>query len=258
MRFAFGRNWTSFARTALTHERIDEARRHLHELLPPETLAGKSFLDIGFGQGLTLCLAAEAGARVEGIDIDPDNLAALEAVSRQMGRAAPPPARVASILDAGEVARLRSQGGFDIVHSWGVLHHTGAMAEAIANAAALTAPGGLLVLALYRRHWSSPVWRVIKWTYNASPSWGRRAMEAVFVPVIYAAKWCVTGGQMRRRKRGMDFRHDVIDWIGGYPYECASAEDVRARLAEHGFEEVSFRPAPVPTGCNEYVFRRIR
>ena len=51
----------------------------------------------------------------------------------------------------------------------------------------------------------------------------------------------------------MDFMHNVIDWVGGYPYEYASVDEMKIFLKQLGFEILDVRPARVPTGCNEYV-----
>src|SRR5207302_2415742 len=90
------------------------------------------------------------------------------------------PTITGSILNEATLETLRQlppvkeAGGFDIVHSWGVLHHTGAMNEAIPHAAALVRPGGYLVIAIYDSHWTSPIWRLIKRAYVLLPKLIRR------------------------------------------------------------------------------------
>jgi len=74
--FAFGKNWQSYSKTALSQERIAQAHMDLYRLIPESSLQNSRLLDIGFGQGLSLCLAAEAGANAIGIDIDKDNIEA--------------------------------------------------------------------------------------------------------------------------------------------------------------------------------------
>jgi 2-polyprenyl-6-hydroxyphenyl methylase/3-demethylubiquinone-9 3-methyltransferase len=81
-------------------------------------------------------------------------------------------------------------------------------------------------------------------------------MVAAFVPIIALAKWAVTGRDPRRQQRGMDFYYDVVDWVGGYPYEYASIDELRALVEPLGFECLRWRAAEVPTGCNEFVFQR--
>ena len=59
----------------------------------------------------------------------------------------------------------------------------------------------------------------------------------------------------------MSWYHDRIDWLGGYPYESASAAAVREFMSTRGatlersFDTAS-RLAPLGTGCGEYVFRK--
>ncbi len=256
MRFGFGKNWQSYSSTALTRERIDQARQAFGRLFAGIDLAGRSFLDIGFGQGLPLVCAAEKGAEVLGLDIDEDNVEALKTTSRAMQYQGLPKARIGSILDAAIVQECRARGGFDVVHSWGVLHHTGHMAKAFDNACSLVKDGGYLVCSIYNRHWSSGPWKVIKYLYNRSPALLQRLFIGAFYPVIYLAKWVVTGKNPKRKDRGMDFYHDVVDWVGGYPYEYASIQEIQDLVCPKGFECLAVHPAKVPTGCNEFVFRR--
>ncbi len=261
MRFEFGKNWAEFSRRALTAERVAQARADFAELLDGVALEGKTFLDVGFGQGLGLLAAAASGARVVGCDVDP----LCAEVLRRNGRwfpevsAAEVPLVVGSILDPETLEKIRAlaEVGFDVVHAWGVLHHTGDLRRAIRVAAALVAEDGHLVIAIYNRHGSSPVWRRIKWLYGRLPDPGRRLMVAVLYPVIWTAKLAVTRQSPTRMERGMDFYHDVVDWVGGYPYEYATADEVEALAADLGFGRRRLRPARVPTGCNEFVFRKI-
>jgi len=61
----------------------------------------------------------------------------------------------------------------------------------------------------------------------------------------------------------MNFSHDAHDWLGGYPYETASATELHDRICAMGFtEERSFR-LPITrglfgSGCHEFVFRKAR
>ena len=258
MQFSFGTNWQSYARNALSREKIRQARDAFRCLVDPVDLAGKSFLDIGFGQGLALLLAAEMGAEVSGIDNDAANLKALESTRAVFGVETMPRTLIGSILDKDFLQKIAREGRYDVVHAWGVLHHTGDMQQAVRNAAGLVKEGGTFICALYNRHWSSPVWKVIKRTYLRSPQALRKALIVVFYPVIYSAKRIVTGAHPTQTERGMDFYHDVVDWVGGYPYEYAGAAEVLRWVCRLDFECLRFRAARVPTGCNEFVFRKLR
>ncbi len=64
-----------------------------------------------------------------------------------------------------------------------------------------------------------------------------------------------------KSSRGMNFHNDVHDWLGGYPYESATPQEVQSKVCAMGFERVADYPlAPglglFGTGCAEYVFRR--
>jgi len=261
--FDFGQNWADFSANAVTRERVLQARTQFAELMAGIELKGRSFLDIGFGQGFSLLTASAFGANVVGCDINPKCHEVIQrnrSLFPDVGNGAIS-LEVGSILENSTVDALRRKEaahgqGFDIVHSWGVLHHTGDMARAIANAASLVRPGGYLVIAIYNRHWSSRPWLWIKALYVHSPTWLQRVMVTVLYPVIWFAKWAVTGKDPKHKERGMDFYYDVIDWVGGYPYEYASIAEVEKLCHPLGFSLERALPAIVPTGCNELVFRK--
>jgi len=256
LRFEFGKNWTSYSRTSLDQEKIAQARNDLAELLGNRDWTGKKVLDIGFGQGLSLCLLAETGAEVYGLDIDPDNVAALSATADQFHLDHMPEVKIGSILDESVMSDYLQRGKFDLVHSWGVLHHTGNMNAAIRNACRLVKDDGLLVISIYNRHWSSPAWKQIKWLYNKMPSPGKHLMVSSLYGVIYIAKYLVTGQNPKKKRRGMDFRHDVVDWVGGYPYEYASIAEIETLMETMGFQKMNVKSNPVPTACNEFTYFR--
>lgn len=263
MQFDFGKNWSDYSANALSPERVKQAQHDFAELLAAAGgVTGKSFLDIGFGQGLSLLSAAAGGAQVFGVDINPT----CEEVLKRNQRFFPSlsdrdiPVLIGSVLDQKTLERAREashdSGRYDIVHSWGVLHHTGNMQRAIQNAASLVKPDGHFVVALYNRHWSSGAWLLIKYAYCKSPAVVQKIFIRALLPVVYIAKWLVTREDPRKQSRGMDFFYDVVDWVGGYPYEYASKDEVLALIEPLGFRCISFLPSQVPTGCNQFVFQR--
>lgn len=255
--FDFGRNWQAFSRERLEPQRVQEAETALRSLLGADRLAGRSFLDIGCGSGLHSIAAAAGGAsRVVGFDVNPLSVStSVENAKRFLPAASPQPDfRLGSILDD---ALVRSLGTFDTVYAWGSLHHTGDMWRAIRNAAALVAPGGVLALAIYGNHWSVPFWKQVKKLYNVAPRPIRRVMDVSFGGAMYAAVWLVARENPLRKERGMDFWYDVVDWLGGYPYEVATPQQLRDFLTELGFSFVRCAAPRVPTGCNELIFRRV-
>jgi predicted RNA methylase len=262
--FAFGKNWASYA-ALIDEPQIEEAKKGLLKLIPVEEFKGRSFLDIGCGSGLHALAAAQLGvSRIMAVDIDPDCVATSSAVLSSNNVTTPWRAEIVSVFDL-DAARA---GTFDIVHSWGVLHHTGSMWEAVSKAASMVAPNGLLAIALYRKTHMDPFWKLEKRLYAHAPQTIQSLVRAGYVAVFCLAK-LATGRSFReyvanyRSSRGMDFYHDVHDWLGGYPYETALAPEVEAKLAGLGFkaERVFARPIShgiLGSGCDEYVYRSRR
>jgi len=252
--FNFGKNWQAFSQEALDVDRLTAARQSLATLIGAESLRGLSVLDIGCGSGIFALAAAQLGAgRVVGVDLSAESVQASRDNQRRFAPDMDITFRQQSVfdLDAAECGR------FDIVYSWGVLHHTGQMIRAIDQAAALVERDGLFVIAIYNRHWSSRTWLGIKWLYNRVPHFVQKIMVWCFCGVIAVAKFLVTGRNPFRKRRGMSFYHDVVDWVGGYPYEYASAAEIAGHVEALGFRCLKTVPPAVPTGCNEFVFQRI-
>ncbi len=251
--FDFGRNWQDYSLRVLDEGRLADARRSLEELIGAERIRGRRFLDIGSGTGMFAIAASQLGAHeVVGLDINPLCIEVAQGNAFRFCRDTVVPRFAAgSVLDQDRFATL---GRFDEVYAWGSLHHTGNMYRAIEIAAGAVAPGGLFVIAIYNRHFTSRIWRAIKWFYNHLPSFGRRIMAYIFAVVIFLAKLAITWRNPLRKRRGMSFMVDVVDWIGGYPYEYASRAEIEPFVTRLGFSLEKFVPAPVPTGCNEFVF----
>src|SRR5438874_10370928 len=130
-RFEFGRNWSAFL-VVLDEERIAKAEDSLREMLEMDSLEGKTFLDIGSGSGLFSLAARRLGAKVHSFDFDSNSFACTQELRNRYFAGDPDwSVEQGSALDADYVA---SVGKFDIVYSWGVLHHTGRMWRALENA----------------------------------------------------------------------------------------------------------------------------
>lgn len=261
--FPFGKNWQRYVDRYLDSERVAVAEHSLRDVIE-EDLAGRTFVDVGCGSGLFSLGAHRAGATVLSLDVDPDSVAACRELRRRAGDPETWTVMEGSILDEELVERLPWG---DVVYSWGVLHHTGDMWTAIEHVARLVSPGGLLVLAIYNRSTGrfldSERWLAIKRRYNRSAPPARRLMEAVHLghwtwSQVAARKNPVRVAREYKRRRGMALKTDLVDWLGGYPYEYATAGEIvdfcRDRL---GLQPVKVRANP-PTGIgnNQFVFRR--
>jgi 2-polyprenyl-6-hydroxyphenyl methylase/3-demethylubiquinone-9 3-methyltransferase len=264
-RFAFGRNWSRFLRV-LDEERIAAAERALQNMLAMPRLDGLRFLDIGSGSGLSSLAARRLGADVHSFDYDPQSVACTRELKRRFH-----PTDPGWTIDRGSVldqSYVRSLGTFDIVYSWGVLHHTGRMWEALEHAAIPVAVGGRLFIAIYNDTGTqSRRWRWIKRTYNELPAVARTPFAvAVSLPEELKALAAATlrrrpGDYLRtwsdyRQLRGMSKWHDIIDWVGGYPYEYATPDRLFAFYKQRGFGLEHMKVGGVGLGCNEMVFVR--
>ncbi len=262
-RFAFGRNWRRFLER-LTLERIDEAERSLRTMLAVDSLAGGSLLDVGSGSGLFSLAARRLGARVHSFDYDPDSVACTQAVKKDFFPDDPQwTIEEGSVLDR---SYLESLGTFDVVYAWGVLHHTGALWQAMENVELPVADGGQLIVAIYnhQRLWT-PVHTAIKRTYVAMPPPGRWLLAGGSI-AFHATRGLVKDLALLRnptdryrhydRSRGMSWWHDQLDWIGGYPFETATPDAVFDFFRQRHFRLERMITCGGGPGCNQFVFRR--
>jgi 2-polyprenyl-3-methyl-5-hydroxy-6-metoxy-1,4-benzoquinol methylase len=263
-RFEFGNNWARFL-TVLDESRIQTAERALREMLRVERLDGLRFLDIGSGSGLSSLAARRLGAEVVSFDYDPASVACTTELRRRYFQGDPQwTVQRGSALDPQFVQSL---GTFDVVYSWGVLHHTGSMWDGLDLAATAVKPGGTLFVAIYNDTGTqSRRWKWIKRVYNELPRVARTPF-AVIVSAPGEAKALVSAILARRpgkylrqwtdysQRRGMNRWYDIIDWVGGYPYEYATADQIFEFYRHRGFTLTNMKCGGVGLGCNEFVFQ---
>lgn len=253
-RFGFGTNWKNFAGT-VDADAIRVATQSLQDFLGVENLQGKTFVDVGCGSGLFSLAALRLGATVTAFDYDPDSVSTTRKLLGEYAPAGNWTVDQADVLDAGYLEKL-PRG--DVVYSWGVLHHTGAMWRAIENARTLVAENGLFYLALYNDQ--GPVtrfWGSIKKAYNSAPAALRPLLVLPYflVSLPRALLQGITGSAPGRNRRGMKLWYDCVDWIGGYPFEAATPEAVTSNFLSNGFS-LARSATTRGLGCNEYLFRR--
>lgn len=261
--FKFGENWSSYS-NLIDEDRIENSVKGLQKLLGDGGVSGKSFLDIGCGSGLHSFAALLLGAKeIVATDLDADSVATTEKVLAKHGANKPYRVMQVSVFDLPD----KLQQTFDVVYSWGVLHHTGAMVEAISKAAAMVSPNGLFAFALYRKTPYCGLWRAEKKWYSKASLRQQEIARAIYV-MLFRLGCFVTGRHFKqyvaeyKKMRGMEFLHDVHDWLGGYPYESISPPQVDQLLRQLGFslERRFVRSglmSVLGSGCDEYAYKKI-
>jgi 2-polyprenyl-6-hydroxyphenyl methylase/3-demethylubiquinone-9 3-methyltransferase len=263
-RFAFGKNWQRFLQV-LNDERIAEAENSLRSMLEVEDFKGKSFIDIGSGSGLFSLAAMRLGAaRVHSFDYDPQSVACAQELKRRyFHEAGNWSIGQGSVLDSTYLASL---GTFDVVYSWGVLHHTGNMWQALENVTVPAATNGKLFIAIYNnQNVYSRIWKAIKKRYSSSAAWrpfiiafcgAYFSTRGLIADILILRKNPLLRYRQYKKSRGMSYHTDLLDWLGGYPFEVAKPEDIFDFFRARGFEMVKLKTVGGGLGNNEFVFAR--
>jgi 2-polyprenyl-3-methyl-5-hydroxy-6-metoxy-1,4-benzoquinol methylase len=261
-RFEFGKNWAQFL-ASLDEDRILRAESSLREMLETPDLHGVRFLDIGSGSGLFSLAARRLGARVHSFDYDPHSVDCTTEMRRRYFQ--DDPDWIVEHGSALDVDYVNSLGKFDVVYSWGVLHHTGDMWRALANAALPVALGGRLFIALYNDQGTpSRRWTTVKRLYNRWPPPARFMLAVGVLIQQWWRRWTKDLLRLRpfatwrayRHERGMSPWRDLIDWVGGYPFEVSTPEQIFDFYRARGFNLIRLKTCGGTLGCNEFVFTK--
>ena len=265
-RFEFGKNWRRFL-AVLDEGRITAAEESLTTMLDNVVnWQGKRFLDVGCGSGLFSVAARRLGARVHSLDYDHEAVACAQELKRRYF-----PDDPLWIIEGGSVLDLeylKSLGKFDIVYAWGVLHHTGQMWKALENVHVTVEPGGYLFVSIYNDQgkWTK-FWNIVKQVYNMLPKYlklpfamliavPREMKSALYSLVALKPHRYIRYWTQYKQRRGMSRWHDIIDWVGGYPFEVAKPEEIFDFYHKRGFVLVRLKTCGGGHGCNEFVFKR--
>src|ERR1043165_7354738 len=113
-----------------------------------------------------------------------------------------------------------------------------AMWEAIDNASSLVRPEGLFLIAIYVKGPTYEQDLQLKQSYNQASAAGKKLLEWKEISKLMRDRWKAGKNPLlwnEKRGRGMDTYHDLVDWLGGLPYEVASADEVVDFCERRGF-----------------------
>jgi SAM-dependent methyltransferase len=234
--FSFGRNWRNFVDT-VDEENIESAKQNIAEWIGDDNIKGKTVLDIGSGSGIhSYCFHKMGASSLFSFDYDPYSVESTELFRKKAGSPASWMTTQGSVLDKVFLNKISPS---DIVYSWGVLHHTGDMWTAIDNASQLVKNNGLFFISIYAKGPKYPQDLATKQKYNASGWLGKKWMtwQYIWKNIMFKKirKLQNPFGWNKKKERGMDVYHDIIDWLGGLPYEVASEEEITQFLLPKGF-----------------------
>jgi SAM-dependent methyltransferase len=204
-------------------------RDHVDSIVAGELLCvskdwfpGREVLDAGCGSGRWTIGLLRLGARVTAVDASPH---ALERLVEAVG----------ALCSDEEQARLETQEvnllelpddvcsrRFDLVFSFGVLHHTGDTWGALRNVASLVGPAGMLFLYLYGKGSLSRATRL-----------SLELRRLALAPLPFSLKRRVIAAVFRHSDP-----HQVFDSLSPTINTRHTVEEVRRRLGPEGFERV--------------------
>lgn len=216
---------------------IEEARYRLepyiHSFAQFTRYHGKKVLEVGIGAGTDFVQWVRAGALVYGVDLT------VEAITHTRCRLELEGLQARDLRQADAEHLDYPDDSFDLVYSWGVIHHTPDPFKALSEIVRVARPGGEVKVMIYHRHsvaafmtWlrccalSGRPWQSVSYAvanYVESPgtrAYTRREARAMLealpledIRVRTVLTWC----DLATNSRSALLRavHQTLSWLGG-------------------------------------------
>ncbi|MDC0647991.1 class I SAM-dependent methyltransferase [Candidatus Pelagibacter sp.] len=250
-KFKFGKNWKLFLK-GLESKQIQISKKALLKFKQNINLENRSFIDIGSGSGLSSLIAKQLGAKVTSIDVDIECIECTKFLKNKFYKDSKDwDIKKLSILNTKNIKKMNK---FDYVYSWGVLHHTGNLKKALKNTESLCRKNGFIHLALYNDQGKkSKRWKMIKKIYIKNNFIVKKLIELIFSPFFLLRPFLKNH---KIRKRGMTNYIDMVDWLGGYPFEPSKPEEIFNFFINKNYTLVNLYTCGPGHGCNEFLFKK--
>lgn len=211
--------------------------KHLEELFP-EGVKGKRVLDGGSGSGMVSVAFALMGADVTGVDITP------KCVENGYKRAEHYGVKCKFINESLVTLDLSNEH-FDIIYSWGVLHHTEDARQSFFSLARHLREGGEIIVAVYLKTKISWFWNFARIFYQNAPTVFKTIflnIGSVFLNIVDLFRKIIFNKE-RYMMRGTNNKEILNDWFGVPHRTFHSYNEVFKWFDENGLDCKLINPA---------------
>ena len=200
-----------------------KTRDYVFTILPDRNF--NRILDAGCGTGVCSLALAERANQVLAVDMSLQSLKTAVELAHKIGRHNIE-FKQASVLDLPFASE-----SFDLVYSWGVIHHTPSPIRALDELVRVLAPGGLLVLAAYRKTRLTVIHEIArKFCLRLPPLLRKPVVKFVAIPIGIVAQLL---GLKELRDDNLSLESKIEDWLFVPEKHFFSFQEMRDLLEQH-------------------------